>query len=70
MKHCDRPPTWTELPELLTPVEVAALTRRSRNATYESIRSGSLRGIARKIDGAWRIPKSRLRDLLEGERSE
>jgi hypothetical protein len=60
------PPTWAELPELLTPLEVATVTRRSRNATYESIRSGSLRGVAVKIDGAWRISKSRLRALLEG----
>jgi hypothetical protein len=63
----DRPPTWSELPELLTPAEVAAVTRRSRNATYESIRSGSLRGIAVKVDGAWRLSKARLRALLEGD---
>ena len=62
----DRPPTWAELPDLLTPAEVAAVTRRSRNATYESIRSGTLRCVACKIDGAWRIPKARLRALLDG----
>ncbi len=62
----ERPPIWDDLPELLTPAEVAAVTRRSRNATYESLRSGSLRGMACKIDGAWRIPKARLRGFLEG----
>ncbi len=58
--------TWDELPELLTPAEVAAITRRSRNATYESLRSGSLRSMACKIDGAWRVPKSKLMEFVEG----
>lgn len=59
--------TWAEAPDLLTPTECARLLRVSKTSTYESLRSGDLKAIARRFNRKYLIPKAALRRLIEGE---
>ena len=61
--------SWESLPVMLTISETAALTRTSPATVYAACRSGWLRGVATKAGSQWRIPRDRLRALLEGERT-
>lgn len=58
---------WDDAPDLLTPSECAALLRAGRTSTYEAIRSGALKPIARKWGRKYLVPKKALRQLVEGE---
>lgn len=59
---------WDALPIMLTLKETARVARVSDANAYEAARSGSgwLHGIAVKVGNQWRIPRDRLRALLEG----
>ena len=46
--------------------ETAAICRISTSNAYESARSGWLRGVAVKCGAQWRVPRDRLRRLIEG----
>ena len=59
--------TWGDAPDLLTPMEVAALLRISRTSVYESLRGGALKTIAIRWGRKYLIPKAALRRLVEGE---
>jgi excisionase family DNA binding protein len=58
---------WDEVPDLLTPAEVAALLRISRSGCYEALRSGALKPIAIKWGRKYLVPKAALRRLIESE---
>lgn len=52
-------------PLTLTVDEVAEELQLHRNTVYDLLRTRVIPGI--KIGGAWRIPRSRLVEYLEGE---
>lgn len=59
------PPRLEELPDILTPEEVAAVMRVDIQAVYRQIKEGTLPSV--KV-GRWpRVPKDRLLRFLEGE---
>jgi excisionase family DNA binding protein len=52
------PPRYDELADMVTPEEVGAFLRTSRNATYELLKSGALRSV--RCGRLIRIPKAAL----------
>lgn len=52
-----------ELPEVLTPPEVARVLRQGLNTTYELLRQGRIKGI--RIGRKWKITKQSLLDFLQ-----
>ena len=53
-----------ELPDVLTPMEVAEVLRIGRNSVYENLRIGTIPSI--KIGRRLLIPKAILLDFLAG----
>ena len=52
--------------ELLTPEESAAMLKMHLDSVRRLLRQGKLPGV--KVGGAWRIPRSTLRDMLAGKK--
>jgi len=66
------PPRLEDLPEILTPMQIAEYLRLSRNTVYALLRKGAIRAIGGngpdRFCRSWRVSKQALRDYIEGDR--
>jgi len=63
-------PRLEDLPEILTPMQIAEYLQLSRNTVYALLRTGQIRAVGgngpNRFCRSWRVSKQALRDYLDG----